>query len=114
MTNFAVDALESQVDALHRENERLKAALNRFLELDIHDSELADNLWCIQQEEAPHDTNLHEHDAHVIEQLRFPTMLRKMWSGTEVQQWLLDEASRIRSQGGVNHALNRKCCVEVH
>jgi hypothetical protein len=107
MTNFAVDALESQVDALHRENERLKAALNRFLELDIHDSELADNLWCIQQEESPHDTCLQEHDARVIEQLRFPTMLRKMWSGTEVQQWLVDEASRMRSRGGVNHALNR-------
>ncbi len=78
------------------------------MELDIHDPDLADSLWCIQQEESPHDTNLLEHDACVIEQLRFPTMLRKMWSGTEVQQWLVDEASRIRSQGGVNHALDHK------
>lgn len=36
-----------------------------------------------------------EHDAEVIERLRFPTMLRKMWSGTEVQQWLQEQADQL-------------------
>jgi hypothetical protein len=101
MANFAVDALESKVDTLHHENERLKAALNRFRELDVHDPDLADSLWAIQQEESPHDTSLLEHDACVIEQMRFPTMLRKMWSGQEVQSWLQEQADEKRRKAGI-------------
>lgn len=37
--------------------------------------------------------------ADVIDQLQFPTVLRKMWSGSEVQQWLKDEADRMRQKG---------------
>ncbi|SDZ96214.1 hypothetical protein [Marinobacterium iners] len=39
--------------------------------------------------------NIAQHDAEVIEGLRFPTMLRKMWSGTEVQQWLKEQADQL-------------------
>lgn len=38
---------------------------------------------------------LAELKASTLRQLRFPTMLRKMWSGGEVQQWLCDEADRM-------------------
>lgn len=33
-----------------------------------------------------------------MEDLRFPVMLRKMWSGGEVQAWLAEQADRIRHQ----------------
>lgn len=101
MTNLTVDALESQVNKLQQENERLKAALNRFLELDAHDPDLVDNLWCLQQEESPHDASLLEHNARLIEQMRFPTMLRKMWSGQEVQNWLQEQADEQRRKAGI-------------
>lgn len=37
--------------------------------------------------------------AEAIGELRFPVMLRQMWSGGQVQEWLKSEAERIR-QGG--------------
>ena len=40
--------------------------------------------------------SLAKHDAEVITNLKFPTMLRKMWSGGEVQDWLNQEAQRIK------------------
>lgn len=41
-------------------------------------------------------------DAETISALAFPTMLRKMWSGGEVQQWIDEQASdkRREAQGG--------------
>lgn len=39
---------------------------------------------------------LGSHEADVIASLRFPTMLRKMWSGGEVQQWLDEQAAEWR------------------
>lgn len=41
---------------------------------------------------------LAEHDALVIENLKFPTMLRRMWSGGEVQAWLKEEANLLRQK----------------
>lgn len=42
--------------------------------------------------------SLAHRDAEVIASLRFPTMLRKMWSGAEVQQWLSERAAEKRRQ----------------
>jgi hypothetical protein len=33
-----------------------------------------------------------EQQAKGIESLKFPTMLRKMWSGGDVQKWILEQA----------------------
>lgn len=41
---------------------------------------------------------LSRREAEVIDSLSFPTMLRKMWSGGEVQQWLSERASEKRCQ----------------
>lgn len=39
-------------------------------------------------------TSLARHDANLIASLNFPTMLRKMWSGGEVAQWLNEQAEQ--------------------
>jgi hypothetical protein len=39
-----------------------------------------------------------ELQANAIESLVFPVMLRKMWSGQEVQNWINERADIIRSQ----------------
>ena len=36
-------------------------------------------------------------DEAIKQNLRFPTMLRKMWAGQEVQKWIDDEMTRIRA-----------------
>lgn len=40
--------------------------------------------------------HLREVRAEAVSSLRFPVMLRRMWSGGEVQDWLKSEAERIR------------------
>ncbi|MDX5979592.1 hypothetical protein [Vreelandella alkaliphila] len=47
-------------------------------------------------------TSLAHRDADTIASLTFPTMLRKMWSGGEVQQWLNEQAleKRRQAEGG--------------
>jgi hypothetical protein len=44
------------------------------------------------------DTSLSVHDAETIASLTFPTMLRKMWSGGEVQQWIDEQAANKRPE----------------
>lgn len=44
----------------------------------------------------PIEASLAHHDADVIASLRFPTMLRQMWSGGEVQRWLDQQADEKR------------------
>jgi len=39
-----------------------------------------------------------EQQAKGVESLRFPTMLRKMWAGGEIQEWLSDCAEGLREQ----------------
>lgn len=46
------------------------------------------------------EASLSARDAEVIGKLRFPTMLRKMWSGGEVQKWLQEQADQVRYQAG--------------
>lgn len=39
-------------------------------------------------------------------QLRFPSMLRKMWSGSEVSEWLKVQIELAESEGGETHSDN--------
>lgn len=41
--------------------------------------------------------------AETVSQLRFPVMLRKMWSGGEVQAWLEEQSERFLQEAGVPH-----------
>lgn len=41
--------------------------------------------------------------AETVSQLRFPVMLRKMWSGGEVQAWLEEQSERFMQDAGVTH-----------
>lgn len=50
------------------------------------------------------EASLAQRDAEVIASLRFPTMLRKMWSGGDVQRWLNEQAEEKRRQAEeINH-----------
>jgi len=57
--------------------------------------------WLCVLDDTPQQC-LAAHDAEVIENLKFPTMFRKMWSGSEVQAWLEEEANLIRQQAKEN------------
>lgn len=37
-------------------------------------------------------------DAKVISSLRFPTAIRKMWNGAEVNEWLIDKSNQLIEQ----------------
>lgn len=41
---------------------------------------------------------LAEREAEMINSLKFPVMLRKMWSGGDVQEWLKTQAKQIKEQ----------------
>ena len=41
-------------------------------------------------------TVISDFKARVIQSLRFPVMLRKMWSGGEVASWLLEQANQLQ------------------
>ena len=69
---------------LQTENEDLK---NQNIQLDIENQNLKseeDNL----NTELSHFYNDRERFEKFINGLKFPTMLRKQWSGREVQEWL--------------------------
>jgi uncharacterized protein YqgQ len=63
-----------QVIDREQERDQLKAALQRFMDLNVHDRDLSDELWCIQQEEVPNDISLAQHDAEVIDRLKTEMM----------------------------------------
>jgi hypothetical protein len=46
------------------------------------------------QSERPYIVGFNDGFEHVQETLRFPIMLRKMWSGLEVQKWIDDQFAR--------------------
>lgn len=47
--------------------------------------------------------------SNAVSQLRFPVMLRKMWSGGEVQAWLEEQAERILQEAGAGHLVDASC-----
>lgn len=68
---------------------------------------LANGFKLKQQPDGTEDLNPYVYEfaaalaVEAISELRFPVMLRQMWSGGAVQQWLKDEAARIK-QGGAD------------
>ncbi|GAB0154631.1 hypothetical protein [Marinobacterium sp. BA1] len=99
MANYAVDGLEEEIVRLKAENDRLMAAValaveafnNYGMDVETYPTtehvRLMNNLYGV----------LAQHDAAVIGNLKFPVMLRKLWSGAEVQAWLANEANRVHS-----------------
>lgn len=76
--------LSNENNKLQTENEDFK---NENIQLDIENQNLKseeDNL----NTELSHIYNNKEKFENFINSLRFPTMLRKQWSGREVQEWL--------------------------
>ena len=95
------DALVAQVDRL--EEELAEAKRSYTVLKDTFANQVQQAVKRARMEWAKEDkAALARHDAEVIESLRFPTMLRKMWSGGEVQQWLDNQAEgkRIQADGG--------------
>lgn len=103
----AVDALKAQIDrllepakeaaeALGFASHHLRGRASENMLMDM--AEKADELisaigstpaQCLAARDA-------EIIAQAVDALKFPTMLRKMWSGGEVQAWLKEEAKLIR------------------
>ncbi len=81
---------EDERDALAATMEEVRAAR------ELRSGDTLGNI-CAVLEESP-TTPLARRDAEVIGSLSFPTMLRKMWSGGEVQQWLKEQAAEKRRQ----------------
>lgn len=83
------DEVQSRINELEAENALLKQERDQ-LKAVLHDVNTTDYRFSVEQ--------LAEHDAQVIENLKFPTMLRRMWSGGEVQAWLKEEANLLRQK----------------
>lgn len=89
--------------ALAANNERLRGVLNAcneyiygsHLNTIAHGSKVHLEIARVL-EETP-IASLALRDAETISSLSFPTMLRKMWSGGEVQQWLDEQAADKRA-----------------
>jgi hypothetical protein len=68
--------------------------------------ETLDNMMKILKEDRASEKTMESLKTHwqadAVSSLRFPTMLRKMWSGGEVQQWLEEQADEMRrhAEGG--------------
>jgi hypothetical protein len=118
------DAIAQRIVELEQERDQLKAQINGMKEAiddlvrnsegiaGLHqngDVALWDELltggrfdeWLCVLDDTPQQC-LAAHDADVIENLKFPTMFRKMWSGSEVQAWLEEEANLILQQAKEN------------
>lgn len=86
------DALAAHVEGLTSVVEKLRTVAPEYLD------RLAADAYLVLRN-AP-TASLARHDADLIGSLRFPTMLRKMWSGGDVQQWLDEQADEYRRQAG--------------
>lgn len=97
------------ISTLKAENEALLAQVEVLLDFaqGIADGKSADVSlygvmafsWFSQAEHILNKTPvqcLAEIKAQAVDALKFPTMLRKMWSGSEVQAWIKEEAKLIR------------------
>lgn len=103
--------LEQERDALVAQNAEFKTALLRFAEIvDALDHHTHPNIECdavaADMRRVANDSanaSLARADADVVASLSFPTMLRKMWAGHEVQAWLNEQANRRRQQDEAGH-----------
>ncbi|CBV42548.1 hypothetical protein [Halomonas elongata] len=82
------------LDRTETERDALAARLDRVGNLVTQDSESkGDFINRVRMAlEYATDTSLARRDAEVIGSLRFPTMLRRIWSGGDVQRWLNEQA----------------------
>tara|TARA_B100000700_G_C15059942_1_gene865097 strand:+ start:1669 stop:2073 length:405 start_codon:yes stop_codon:yes gene_type:complete len=94
------EKLESENCDLTKENNRLQTEnedlKNKNIQLDIENQNLKseeDNL----NTELSHFYNDKEKVEKFINGLNFPTMLRKQWSGREVQEWLDEKIKNYKS-----------------
>lgn len=76
--------------------ERIKAAWEENADSSVY-ANLTDAMEAVL-DSSPSSASLAHRDAETIASLAFPTMLRKMWSGGEVQQWLNDQALELSRQ----------------
>jgi type II secretory pathway component PulF len=86
-----------QRDMTEQFADRLSSGIAEALGIEIGEHSSANNPWA-EAITAIEEFDIAVHDAEVIENLKFPTMFRKMWSGSEVQAWLEEEANLIRQQ----------------
>lgn len=77
----AILEMQQRIDDLEREKKAL---------IEQHD------MWKESFHEASANNN--EMMARGVEKLNFPVVLRKMWSGGEVQQWISEQANQLRNQ----------------
>lgn len=78
------DALQYKFEYLvqkHKDLETLEELRQSLDSLNVNSDEMLRNI-----------------QADAIENLQFPTMLRKMWSGNEVQEWLKEQAKTKRKK----------------
>jgi|TARA_R110000851_G_scaffold333472_1_gene513556 hypothetical protein len=93
----------TQSDEVLAQYERLRADLEQVIVLN--DSEPGRRLALEQREGdgVPINKLVALLRAETVSQLRFPVMLRKMWSGGEVQAWLEEQSERFLPEAGVPH-----------
>lgn len=106
---------QEKIDQLQRQNDELKAGLAKLVELitDAYRSYTdheGDDVGAFRnivsavshivdyELEGISTQSLQHIEVAGIERLKFPTMLRKMWSGGEVQEWLKEQAEQLRQQ----------------
>lgn len=97
-------ALAAKNAELERRDMQLEASAKVALELSAQLAE-ANKALERHRSERSYVVGWNDGFAHATsEDLKFPTMLRKMWSGGEVQAWLDEQfaARRAREQGGKN------------
>lgn len=89
---------ERERDALRAHLNYIKQIFNQWNSAEIEDAKAltALILWMNCLPMASLDRWHAEMKADAIEELTFPTMLRKMWSGGEVQEWLDQQADISR------------------
>lgn len=106
--NAARDAIEkgkAERKAIEQERDQLKAALQRFMELDQNDRDLPLELWAVQHDVSPVDISLALHDAEVLERFKdelvksVNVVLRPHIEGVcaVVQQQIRQQAKEVQS-----------------
>lgn len=104
-------AILQELEQVKAERDALAAHVDAACQITAHwieNEQTTANVWELARKigrwslSAP-ETSLALHDAGVIASLRFPTMLRQMWSGGDVQRWLDEQAEEKRRQAAEGH-----------
>lgn len=109
-----IDRLKQERDQLKAHIQILKSAAYGVMESDdMEDEEDKSTMHSNLNDAllATPEQSLAAHDVDVIENLQFPTLLRKMWSGSEVQAWLKECADQLRQQAKAQ-PVNDSCELE--